>query len=85
MPLTKEERQKIDASIPKCKCGNNLSKVRQEEGITVCPACDTTDLQKKVAEVKEKYEYDLADRHENIIIDKEDYELLLAVAEQKGG
>ena len=38
--MTRQEHQKIDASIPKCRCGNNLSKRRQEEGIDCCPACD---------------------------------------------
>jgi len=38
--MTKRERQQLDASIPKCKCGNNLSLKRQAEGITHCPSCD---------------------------------------------
>lgn len=38
---TKEERQGMDAKIPKCKCGNNLSLIRQENGITNCPSCDS--------------------------------------------
>jgi len=38
--LTKKDRQAMDSSIPKCECGNNLSRQRQEEGIKICPSCE---------------------------------------------
>lgn len=50
MGLTKEERQAIDAKIPKCICGNNLSMDRVKDGIGICPSCEapeeTTDRDK---------------------------------------
>ena len=39
--MNKQERQRLNTTIPKCKCGNNLSLVRQAEGITKCPSCDS--------------------------------------------
>ena len=35
------KKQRQDHRIPKCICGNNLSRERQEEGKELCPACDT--------------------------------------------
>ena len=37
---TKEERRRMTAAIPKCKCGNSISRQRIDSGIDHCPACD---------------------------------------------
>ena len=52
--MNKKERQALDASIPKCKCGNNLSLYRQGKGIDNCLACDRDDVVNKDREGKMK-------------------------------
>lgn len=37
---TKVQRQLMSLRMPKCACGNTLSRARVADGITNCPACD---------------------------------------------
>jgi len=52
--MDRKEHQRLDASIPKCKCGNNLSLHRQELGVNNCPACD--EMEEIVTITKAEYD-----------------------------
>jgi hypothetical protein len=42
---TQHERQMHNATIPKRRCGNCLSRDRQAQGIDHCPACDPVEIE----------------------------------------
>ena len=48
--MNKGERQKKEASIAKCHCGNNLSVVIQEAGGAECPKCQRENKEKEIKE-----------------------------------
>lgn len=37
---TTEERRLLTKWMPKCGCGNIISRARHEAGLTTCPACE---------------------------------------------
>lgn len=37
---TTEERRLLTKWMPKCSCGNIISRARAEAGVTCCPACE---------------------------------------------
>lgn len=52
--MDKKERQRIDASIPKCRCGNNLSRDRVSQGLTLCPSCERPSLEERIDMLEER-------------------------------
>lgn len=41
----KRQRQATSRAMKKCRCGNVISRQRQEDGIDVCPQCDESETQ----------------------------------------
>ena len=54
--MNKLERQRIDYSIPKCSCGNNLSRSRIEQGFLLCPTCEKPTLEERVEALERQVE-----------------------------
>lgn len=54
--MNKLERQRIDYSIPKCSCGNNLSRDRVSQGILLCPVCARPTLEERVEALERQVE-----------------------------
>lgn len=41
-PMTTEERRAFGRALPKCTCGNTVSRSNQERGAMLCSRCETT-------------------------------------------
>lgn len=54
-------RRQASASLPKCRCGNALSKKRWQDRINVCPACE-----REPRRARRSSQFACEDAHDNI-------------------